>query len=304
MTVLDIDTSDERLLADALSRHGPTPIIVRTAGGQWHAWYRHSNERRRIRPWGDDLPIDLLGTGGFVIAPPSATHRGHYQFIQGSLDDLASLPSMRPLGASFYDGAVTVEPDEALVAAEPVAEHEPRRAVVSEGLRNGTLFRHCMRHAHRCDDLDTLMGGARTFNDGFIPPLPDDEVIKTVKSAWSYTARGENRFGTTGSFLPTDTVRALVPEPYLLALMNFLIAENRPDARFMIADGLHKVLRWPRRKLQTARRRAIEAGFVVMVSKPHSGRAAVYRFGLALKRGRERREGRCRLRIAYQFWLV
>src|SRR5262245_4875011 len=73
VTVPDIDTSAERLLADALSRHGPTPIIVRTASGKWHAWYRHNDERRRTRPWGDDLPIDLLGTGGFVIAPPSAT---------------------------------------------------------------------------------------------------------------------------------------------------------------------------------------------------------------------------------------
>src|SRR5262249_37149172 len=59
VTVLDIDTSDECLVADVLSRHGPTPIIVHTASGNWHAWYRHNDERRRIRPWGD-LPIDLL----------------------------------------------------------------------------------------------------------------------------------------------------------------------------------------------------------------------------------------------------
>jgi hypothetical protein len=190
VTVLDIDTFDERLLADALSRHGPTPIIVRTASGKWHAWYRHNNERRRIRPWGDDLPIDLLGTGGFVIAPPSATQRGCYEFIQGSLDDVASLPSMRGLGASLYNEAVTVVPDDALMAADPVAEHEPRLAVVSEGRRNDTLFRHCMRHAHHCDDRDTLIDMARTFNERCVPPLLDGEVIEIVDSARRYTARG------------------------------------------------------------------------------------------------------------------
>src|SRR6516164_10202458 len=94
VTVLDIDTSDERLLTDAFSRHGATPIIVRTASGKFHAWYRHSNERRRIRPWGDDLPIDLLGSGGFVIAPPSTTGRGSYEFIHGGLHDVTKLPRM------------------------------------------------------------------------------------------------------------------------------------------------------------------------------------------------------------------
>jgi hypothetical protein len=286
VTVLDVDTSDERVLADALSRHGASPIIVRTASGKWHAWYRHSNERRRIRPWGDDLPIDLLGTGGFVIAPPSATHRGHYEFSQGSLDDLASLPSMRALGASLYNDAVTVVPDDALMAADPVAEHEPRLAVVSEGRRNDTLFGHCMRHAHHCDDRDTLLDMATTFNERCVPPLSDGEVIEIVDSARSYTARGENRFGKTGSWLPTETVRSMAADPDLCTLVTFLQAENRPNRTFWVADGLAKRLCWPRRKFQAARHEAINRGFIEMVSKPSQGHPALYRFGPAIRRGR------------------
>jgi hypothetical protein len=34
--VLDIDTTDERVLADAIYRHGATPIIIRTASGKFH----------------------------------------------------------------------------------------------------------------------------------------------------------------------------------------------------------------------------------------------------------------------------
>ncbi len=60
VTVLDVDTTDERVLADALGRHGDTPLVGRTASGKFHALYRHNGEFRKIRPFGD-LPMDLLG---------------------------------------------------------------------------------------------------------------------------------------------------------------------------------------------------------------------------------------------------
>lgn len=85
LTILDIDTPDERVLADALDRHGSTPIVVRSASGNWQAWYRHDGERRLIRP-DPERPIDILG-GGFVVAPPSRVTKGEYGFVQGGLED-------------------------------------------------------------------------------------------------------------------------------------------------------------------------------------------------------------------------
>jgi hypothetical protein len=38
VTVLDVDTMDDRVLADALSRHGSTPLVGRTASGKFHAY--------------------------------------------------------------------------------------------------------------------------------------------------------------------------------------------------------------------------------------------------------------------------
>jgi hypothetical protein len=92
VTVLDVDTIDERVLADAIDRHGHTRIIARSGSGHFQAWYRHAGERRLIRPR-RNVPIDILG-GGFVVAPPSRVAKGSYQFIQGSLDDLDSLPTL------------------------------------------------------------------------------------------------------------------------------------------------------------------------------------------------------------------
>jgi hypothetical protein len=105
ISVLDVDAPDERVLVDALDRHGPTPIVVRTGSGNWQAYYRHNGERRHVRPWAG-LPIDVLGDG-YVVAPPSKGTRGDYAIVQGTLDDLdratsATARARSSLAASRY----------------------------------------------------------------------------------------------------------------------------------------------------------------------------------------------------------
>jgi hypothetical protein len=46
ITILDVDTPDEKVLTGALDRHGPSPLIVRTGSGKYHAYYRHQGEPR------------------------------------------------------------------------------------------------------------------------------------------------------------------------------------------------------------------------------------------------------------------
>ena len=85
--------------------------------------------------------------------------RDHYQFIAGSLDDLDALPRLRPM-----------------------SELTRRKKLVGEGRRNGTLFEHCMKQGHHCDDLDSLVDVARSFNErSLMPPLDDGEVKKIAK---------------------------------------------------------------------------------------------------------------------------
>ena len=103
ITVLDVDSKDERVLADALDRHGKTGVITRSGGGNFQAWYRHNHERRQIRPW-VGRPFDVLG-GGFVVAPPSRVAKGQYQFLQGSLDDLDRLPVMQNVPVEAWDNS-------------------------------------------------------------------------------------------------------------------------------------------------------------------------------------------------------
>ena len=122
LTILDVDTPDERVLADALDRYGPTPMIVRSGSGNFQGWYSYNGETRRIRPE-PDKPIDILGSG-FVVAPPSRGIKGAYQFIEGRLDDLERLPIMQNIK----------------IASPPLSPASNPVEGVAEGSRNNSLW--------------------------------------------------------------------------------------------------------------------------------------------------------------------
>jgi hypothetical protein len=242
ITVLDVDSRDERVFADALARHGATPFVVRSGGsGNFQAWYRYGGEKRQIRPWGKELPIDVLGGGGYVVAPPSLGARGVYRIIQGDLDDLRRLPRMGGLA----------KPD-TFISNEGVAP----RDVVSEGKRNKSLWDACMRRAHKCGGVNGLLEFARSRNAEFGPPLADAEVAKVALSAWGYTERGENWFGNgEEARVGRDTVRKLAAcHPDAMALLLILKINHEGTQDFVLANAMaDKTLCWPLRRFRAAR---------------------------------------------------
>ena len=243
ITVLDVDSTDERIFADAINYHGDTPVKVQTGSGKFHALYRFNGECRRIRKIGE-APIDILGAGGYVIAPPSVTAKGTYRFIEGGLDDLDRLPIMRGLAIDAY-----VEP-----------QRQISNPVVSEGMRNGELWKRCMREAKNADSLDILIKIARALNEICSPPLNDREVEKIARSAWSYEQRGLNRFGRHGVWFETSVANHLIAtEPDLFVLLSYLHANNGPESEFMIADGLAETFGWGRKRLSAVRKRAMQS---------------------------------------------
>ena len=262
LTVLDIDSPKDRDLADALDRHGPTPIIVRSGSGNFQGWYRWNGEQRLIRSE-PDKPIDILG-GGFVVAPPSHGTKSNYQFIEGGLDDLDRLPVLYglPPGIRREDPATS-----AAIAPS-----------ITEG-RNNTLFSHCMRAAHHCDDFDVVLDVARTRNAEFCTPLEDDEVVKVATSAWGYAERGENRFGRPGVFFDAEEANRLIgSDQDVFVLLAYLRANNRPDRMFMIANGTADKLGWPRKRLAAARNR-LGGAYVECVRRASSFTGpAIYRW--------------------------
>ncbi|MBB5755138.1 bifunctional DNA primase/polymerase [Prosthecomicrobium pneumaticum] len=242
ISVLDVDTKDENVLADAMAVHGPTPIVVRSGSGHWQAWYRHNGERRRIRP-DPSRPIDVLGSG-FVVAPPSRGARGQYQFVQGTLDDLDRLPVMRTRETP---------------PAAPVAVSDPCSDLIL-GKRNDTLWRMAMRAAPHVDDLNGLLDWCQTRNSEAPIPLGDDEVSRIAASAWKYESEGRNWIGTGRRLIvPHVLVETLaMDDPHAFALLLYLRKTHWGRDDFVLAKGTAEALGWTLRRFKEARDRLIE----------------------------------------------
>lgn len=190
LTILDVDTNDERVFADALAENGPTPIIVRSGSGNWQAWYRHGGETRRVRP-DPSRPIDILGDG-FVVAPPSMGSLAPYEFIEGGLEDLAHLPTRAAAAQTnlVYNGYT---PSSAVLPASPETG-KPGEI----GTRNDALWRAAMVSGRECRAIEQLMSKTMELNLTYPDPLPAEEVLRIVASAWGYQVEGRNWVGNEG----------------------------------------------------------------------------------------------------------
>jgi hypothetical protein len=261
LTVVDVDTPDPNVVADAMSVYGPSPLVAQTPSGGHHIYYRHAGgeDRRRIRAaiWRQrNAPIDVLGNG-FVVVPPSRGPKGEYRFVQGALDDIGNLP--------------TIQRPDAAESATSVSEAVP------EGQRNNQLFRHCMRSAARASSLDEVLDAARCFNAGCQPQLEEAEVINTAQSSWNYTSKGLNRFGQHGAWFPAEEiVGMLAADQDAFILLALLRAHNGPYSNFMCTNSLRDRLEWDRRRLAAARNRLVALGRLRCVRQAGRGHAALY----------------------------
>jgi hypothetical protein len=269
LTVLDVDTPDERILADALDRHGPTPIIVRSGSGHFHAWYRSGGEKRAVKP-DPDSPIDILGDG-FIVAPPSQGAKGGYEFISGSLADLAALPRI-------IMPEVTAAPANDLTPPENL---EPCSAEV--GKRNEALFKACLHGARTSGSLEELLAHAVGVNAAFPDPLPSEEVATVAQNAWRYQIDGKNRVGQEQAVqLSRSEVMTLVAKPDAFVLLSLLRLHNWNRPTFIVANEMARTMPpagWPRKRFAAARADLMQLGFLQQVRAPSQAKgAAIYRF--------------------------
>ena len=254
ITVLDVDTTDERVLADALDRHGQTQIIVRSGSGNHHAWYRWNGETRRIKAESD---IDILG-GGLVVAPPSQSARGGYQFVQGCLDDLDRLSVMQNVPVEAWDNSRLV-------------------AEVKQGQRNNRLFSICLEAARHCDDFDALCDVAATHNSEFLPPLDEGEVMRTAASAWKYETEGRNWFGKPGvHFFSEDALPLIDNDPDLFRLLMYIKAKFLPDEPFILTNTFCERWGWSRQRLAGTRKRGLGRGDFYRIRAAYPEHPALY----------------------------
>lgn len=270
ITIVDVDSPDERLLRDAIDEYGPTPIIVRSGSGNFQAWYRRNGEGRKIRP-DAKRPIDILG-GGFVVAPPSQGSKGPYSFISGSLDDLRTLrPMRRP--------AVSLTPDNDV--QEPIMQ--PSEGSVCEGHRNDTLWRESMKAARSCTSFDELLVAARSINSANCnPPLPDSEVISCAASAWDKQQSGQNWINAGWRVdLRPDEVDGLMHENPDAFILMMKLRRHHWGRKFVAANAMHKIMPnggWTEKRFTAARKYLEQIGELVVVRQRTRHTPTVYQF--------------------------
>ncbi len=262
---VDIDMAGDAALGAALERFGDTPIKIRTASDKSKAWYRHSGEGRRTRPF-KGLAIDILGDG-YTIAPPSYRPDlgRRYEFLTGSLDDLDRLPAIRSdaLDASCHRAAEAVR----------------------EGERNRSLFMWCMPEARHCDDVDQLIDAAQTWASAMPDPLSIREIEVTARKAWKYQVDGRNFVGirrpqVTQRDRTLDDLRN-APDAYWL-LDHFRRFHNSKQSFAIAPAAMSKAGNppWDRRRIGRARDVLIERSYLEVVSPPNAQKRAAGQYRL------------------------
>lgn len=188
IVVLDIDPrhGGDTTIAN-LERLGavfPATVEARTGGGGRHLYFRHPGYVLHNRA-GFEAGFDLRGDGGVIVAPPSIHASGRrYEWLSGrSPDDLAPAPMPDWLERQLH-------PD----GGQPGHSRDYWRALVrdgvSEGARNNTIASLAGHLLWRGVDADIATELLLCWNRARVrPPLPDDEVVRTVVSIASLHRR-------------------------------------------------------------------------------------------------------------------
>lgn len=287
LTVVDIDSTSDAELRHAIDTYGDSPVIVQTASGKAHLYFEYNGERRRIRP-DKDHDIDILGEGGLAVAPPSERPAGgRYRFLRGDLGDLRRLPTIRPGAMAQIGHSPRSVPPE----RNPFSG--TRELVANIGQRNNTLFRLALALALTAENRDVLLDQVRMANARQLTPLPDDELQKTVGSAWGYRETGR-------VMVPGQAESTLILPPsvakYTMATGNVDVAalmmvvrmhHSEPGKVFALSSAAltaaNKINGWSRKRYRYAIREAVNLGLLVLVHAGGRGKHDPSLFKLPLR---------------------
>jgi hypothetical protein len=259
ITIGDVDAPGEVPLYAALEMWGDTPVIIRTASGKHHLYYRHSGEGRHVRFLGPDKPYDVLG-GGLAVACPSQGPTGRYEFIRGGFDDLHRLPVMRQFTPANQNKAPDQTPDWA-----EMVEHDGR---------NDALFRYVMAEAHG-KTLREIATIAHDRNASCGEPMTEADVDSIVKSVWVNYESQERNFVGRGltTQLPTNAIKQFYAERKIdaITLLAVLKAHHWGDKPFVLARSMAEALGWGKSRFYEARKALEAGGYIVCIHRGGKG---------------------------------
>lgn len=189
LLTLDIDGPEGRESLLALEeKYGVLPATLtsatgRTDGGQ-HRFFRYPKGSgigcpRKVAPG-----IHVMGTGGYVVAPPSIHESGRaYAWIDESIE-VAELPqAWVDLLVKAQKSRLGSNPDKK-ERQEPMTIEEEK---IPKGSRNNRLHEIASSLVHKGLPRKTVLESVLALNETTCnPPLGEAEVRDLVESAWNY----------------------------------------------------------------------------------------------------------------------
>ena len=178
LVVLDVDVKNGqpgRESLDALQRECGT-LLTRSAkspSGGWHFYFRHPGGEVKSRA-GVMPGLDIRGDGGYIIAPPSVTDTGAYQW--SIEEDAVPLPEgllKRLNGKAKGNGQSKPFDRENILDGVP------------EGQRDDALFRYACSLKARNTSRQEAEVLIREVAANCTPPFPEDAALEKVARAYS-----------------------------------------------------------------------------------------------------------------------
>jgi len=180
--------------------------LVKTGRG-WHIYLKHKGKCGRIeKPVGYN--IERRTNGGYVVAPPSIHPNGmQYKFYGKSLTELPELKELN-VDEIWDDFKAKVEKIKGLKQEKKnieVKEKGKKYAKgtppcvasiltgVKKGMRNEVAFGYASYLRQQGIPLSAIKSVLRNWNQKNKPPLPENELMATVKSVY----KGEKYVGCT-----------------------------------------------------------------------------------------------------------
>jgi len=204
LTVIDCDTPAATKLVESLIPESVRVPKVRTPRGGCHLYFEFCQGLSSQNGILDG--VDIKSEGGYVLAPPSRTAQGRYTWdTDCNLETIAVCPAVP---AELLNRLL--EAKKARGAASP-GKSAP---LLSDGRRNDDIFHMCLALARAGDPDTEVEQAALRLAKTCDPPMPEEEAIKTARSALNH-AHGHSKDDGASPSLELEQVRFsdVSPEP-------------------------------------------------------------------------------------------
>lgn len=270
--VLDLDGEKGRASLAALeTQHGPLPatltsITGRADGGE-HRWFNYPAEHEIRNSSGRlGVGLDVRGTGGYVIVPPSVHESGRAYQWADSQHTIADAPEW------FLEWLAEAAHRERSLLPNHVG-------VLYEGERNDGLFRFAcaLRRKGLTPEKIASEVNAANLKRCKPSPLPSEEIQTIVSNATKYPAGGPDPLETAWKAIPAD-----VPLGYarFIALARQLQLARPEHPIALPVERIGKLMQRDWTQIRRWRKRAVGEKWLQLKERalwPHH-RAALYTF--------------------------